>query len=110
MVRRLTNDCATASPAFKTFQRGLDHVTKHLARMIVEDGEGVTKFVEIHVHGAATLSDARRVAEAIANSTLVKCSWYGNDPNWGRLMDAIGYSGCKLREESSIFTTTESSA
>jgi glutamate N-acetyltransferase/amino-acid N-acetyltransferase len=87
------------TPAFKTFQRGLDHVTKHLARMIVEDGEGVTKFVEIHVHGAATLSDARRVAEAIANSTLVKCSWYGNDPNWGRLMDAIGYSGCKLREE-----------
>jgi glutamate N-acetyltransferase/amino-acid N-acetyltransferase len=87
------------TPAFKTFQRGLDHVTKHLARMIVEDGEGVTKFVEIHVHGAANLSDARRAAEAIANSTLVKCSWFGNDPNWGRLMDAIGYSGCKLREE-----------
>jgi glutamate N-acetyltransferase/amino-acid N-acetyltransferase len=87
------------TPAFKTFQRGLDHLTKHLARMIVEDGEGVTKFVEVHVHGAATLSDARRAAEAIANSTLVKCSWFGSDPNWGRLMDAIGYSGCKLREE-----------
>jgi glutamate N-acetyltransferase/amino-acid N-acetyltransferase len=87
------------TPAFKTFQRGLDHVTKHLARMVVEDGEGVTKFVEVQVHGAATLSDARRAAEAIANSNLVKCAWFGNDPNWGRLMDAIGYSGCKLREE-----------
>ena len=87
------------TPAFDKFQRSLDHVTKHLARMIVEDGEGVTKFVEVHVHGAASLSDARRAAEAVAKSTLVKCAWFGGDPNWGRLMDAIGYSGCKLREE-----------
>jgi glutamate N-acetyltransferase / amino-acid N-acetyltransferase len=87
------------SPAFKLFQRGLDHVTKHLARMIVEDGEGVTKFVEVHVHGAASLTDARRAAEAIANSNLVKCAWFGNDPNWGRIMDAVGYSGAKIREE-----------
>jgi glutamate N-acetyltransferase/amino-acid N-acetyltransferase len=85
--------------AFKLFQRALDHVTRHLARMIVEDGEGVTKFVEVHVRGAATHSDARRAAEAVANSKLVKCAWFGNDPNWGRLMDAIGYSGAKLREE-----------
>jgi glutamate N-acetyltransferase/amino-acid N-acetyltransferase len=87
------------TPAFKTFQRGLDHVTRHLARMIVEDGEGVTKFVEVHVHGGASLSDARRAAEAVANSNLVKCAWFGNDPNWGRLMDAVGYSGAKMREE-----------
>ena len=87
------------SPACKAFQAALDHVTKHLARMIVEDGEGVTKFVEVHVHGAASLSDARRAAEAVANSNLVKCAWFGNDPNWGRIMDAVGYSGCKLREE-----------
>jgi glutamate N-acetyltransferase/amino-acid N-acetyltransferase len=87
------------SPSFKLFQRGLDHVTKHLARMIVEDGEGVTKFVEVQVHGAASLSDARRAAEAVANSNLVKCAWFGNDPNWGRIMDAVGYSGAKIREE-----------
>ncbi|MCE9609178.1 MAG: bifunctional glutamate N-acetyltransferase/amino-acid acetyltransferase ArgJ [Chthoniobacter sp.] len=86
-------------PGFKVFQRALDHVTKHLARMIVEDGEGVTKFVEVHVNGAATLSDARRAAEAVANSTLTKCAWFGGDPNWGRIMDALGYSGAKLREE-----------
>jgi glutamate N-acetyltransferase/amino-acid N-acetyltransferase len=85
--------------AFKLFQRALDHVTRHLARLIVEDGEGVTKFVEVHVRGAANHSDARRAAEAVANSKLVKCAWFGNDPNWGRLMDAIGYSGAKLREE-----------
>jgi len=85
--------------AFKTFQRALDHVTRNLARLIVEDGEGVTKFVEVHVRGAANHSDARRAAEAVANSNLVKCAWFGNDPNWGRLMDAIGYSGAKLREE-----------
>jgi len=87
------------SGACKAFQLGLDHVTKHLARMIVEDGEGVTKFVEVQIHGGASLSDARRAAEAVANSNLVKCAWFGNDPNWGRIMDAVGYSGCKVREE-----------
>ena len=44
-------------------------------------------------------SDARRAAEAVANSSLVKCAWFGGDPNWGRIMDAIGYSGAKMREE-----------
>jgi glutamate N-acetyltransferase/amino-acid N-acetyltransferase len=85
--------------AFKLFQKALDHVTRTLARMIVEDGEGVTKFVEVHVNGAASLTDARRVAEAVGNSTLTKCAWFGNDPNWGRIMDAIGYSGARMREE-----------
>ncbi len=84
---------------FKAFQRALDHVTRNLARMIVEDGEGVTKFVEVHVNGATTLSDARKAAEAVANSTLTKCAWFGGDPNWGRIMDALGYSGARLREE-----------
>ncbi len=84
---------------FELFQRALDHVTLSLAKMIVEDGEGVTKFVEVHVNGASSFSDARRAAEAIAKSCLVKCAWFGGDPNWGRIMDAIGYSGVKMREE-----------
>ncbi|HEX8295883.1 MAG TPA: bifunctional glutamate N-acetyltransferase/amino-acid acetyltransferase ArgJ [Chthoniobacteraceae bacterium] len=84
---------------FKLFQRALDCVTRQLARMIVEDGEGVTKFVEVHVNGATSLADARRAAEAVANSKLVKCAWFGCDPNWGRVMDALGYSGAKMREE-----------
>lgn len=87
------------SASFKLFQKALDFVTRSLARMIVEDGEGVTKFVEVHVKGAASLTDARRVAEAVANSTLTKCAWFGGDPNWGRIMDAIGYSGARMREE-----------
>jgi glutamate N-acetyltransferase / amino-acid N-acetyltransferase len=82
-----------------TFAEGLNYITRNLARMIVEDGEGVTKFVEVHVKGAATYQDARRAAEAIANSNLVKCSWYGEDPNWGRIMDAVGYSAARVREE-----------
>ncbi len=89
----------SGSPAFKRFQEALDNVTRNLSRMIVEDGEGVTKFVEVHVHGAATFSDARRAAEAVAKSTLTKCAWFGGDPNWGRIMDAIGYCGVKMREE-----------
>ena len=87
------------SKEFREFQAALDDVTRELAWMIVKDGEGVTKFVEVHVHGAASLADARRAAEAIANSTLVKCAWFGEDPNWGRIMDAIGYCGAKMREE-----------
>lgn len=87
------------TPDYDRFQRALDHVTRNLARLIVEDGEGVTKFVEVHVNGATSFSDARRAAEAIAKSTLVKCAWFGGDPNWGRIMDAVGYSGAKMREE-----------
>ncbi len=81
------------------FQAALDHVTRQLSRMIVEDGESATKFVEVHVRGARTCRDARRAAETIANSTLVKCAWCGNDPNWGRIMDAVGYCGARVREE-----------
>ena len=88
-----------SQPDFAIFQSALDHVTRQLARMIVEDGEGVTKFVEVHVQGAATYHDARKAAEAVAKSTLVKCAWFGGDPNWGRIMDALGYCSVKFREE-----------
>jgi glutamate N-acetyltransferase/amino-acid N-acetyltransferase len=81
------------------FAAGLDYITRNLARMIVEDGEGVSKFVELQVKGAATYQDARKVAEAVANSNLVKSSWYGEDPNWGRIMGAVGYSSAKVQEE-----------
>jgi len=84
---------------YSRFAEGLNFVTRQLARMIVEDGEGATKFVEVHVKGAATYQDTRKAAEAVANSVLVKCSWYGEDPNWGRIMDAVGYSTAKVREE-----------
>jgi glutamate N-acetyltransferase/amino-acid N-acetyltransferase len=85
--------------SFELFQNALNFVTRQLARMIVEDGEGVTRFVEVHVQGAATYHDARKAAEAVAKSTLVKCAWCGGDPNWGRIMDALGYCSVKFREE-----------
>jgi glutamate N-acetyltransferase/amino-acid N-acetyltransferase len=85
--------------SYNKFAEALNFVTRQLARMIVEDGEGVTKFVEVHVKGAATYQDARKAAEAVANSMLVKCAWYGEDPNWGRIMDAVGYSSATVREE-----------
>ena len=104
-VLALANGAAGNKPlkygtkAFKAFQTALDHVMRELAWLIVQDGEGVSKFVEVRVDGAASLADARRAAEAIANSTLVKCAWFGEDPNWGRIMDALGYCDAKMREE-----------
>ena len=69
-----------------------------LADKIVSDGEKITKVVEVKVNGAASADDAEKVARAIGNSLLVKSSWYGEDPNWGRLADAAGYAGAKLVE------------
>lgn len=69
-----------------------------LADKIVSDGEKITRVVEVKVNGAASAEDAEKVARAIGNSLLVKSSWYGGDPNWGRLADAAGYAGAKLVE------------
>jgi glutamate N-acetyltransferase/amino-acid N-acetyltransferase len=94
----LANGASGISPSPKIFREALDTVTRALARMIVEDGEGVSRFVEVEVRHAASRADARRASEAIANSTLVKCAWAGGDPNWGRILDAVGYSGVKMDE------------
>ena len=87
------------SAEFAIFQSALDQVTAALARMIVKDGEGVSRFVDLHVTGARTDAEARLAARAVANSILVKCAWYGGDPNWGRIIDAVGYSGARIRED-----------
>lgn len=83
----------------QNFRAAMLWVMTHLAKAIVADGERVTKFVEVVVKGAATNMDARRVAETVANSLLVKCSWNGGDANWGRIMHAIGYSKARIRED-----------
>ncbi len=75
------------------FAEALKTVCVSLAKQIIADGEGATHLVELEIAGAATESDAVRVAKAIAHSPLVKTAWAGNDPNWGRLLAAIGYSG-----------------
>jgi glutamate N-acetyltransferase/amino-acid N-acetyltransferase len=83
----------------KMFQAALNHVTLELAKMIVRDGEGVHRVVTVRVNGAKTIQDADAAARAVANSALVKTSWHGGDPNWGRIIDAIGYSAATVVEE-----------
>ena len=103
---RLRRAASVATPSgrldrvspYQTFQDALNFVTLELAKMIVRDGEGVTRFITLHVHGARTPRDADAVARSVANSTLVKTSWFGGDPNWGRILCAIGYSTAKVDE------------
>jgi glutamate N-acetyltransferase/amino-acid N-acetyltransferase len=83
----------------QTFQHGLNHVCLELAKKIVRDGEGVSRFVTVKVEGARNSSDADAAARAVANSALVKTSWHGGDPNWGRIIDALGYSPARIVEE-----------
>ena len=74
------------------FAEAVNKVCAELARKCVSDGEKVTKFVKMKVTGAKTENDAEKVARCVANSLLVKSSWYGSDPNWGRIIDAAGYA------------------
>jgi glutamate N-acetyltransferase / amino-acid N-acetyltransferase len=83
----------------REFGAALGQVCTSLARQVVADGEGVSHVIELHIHGAASNPDALRVAKAIAHSPLVKTAWAGCDPNWGRLMAAIGYSGAQIDPE-----------
>ena len=83
----------------KTFQAALNHVCLELAKMIVRDGEGITRVVTVRVTGAKSNADADAAARAVGNSALVKTSWCGGDPNWGRIIDALGYSPATVVEE-----------
>jgi glutamate N-acetyltransferase / amino-acid N-acetyltransferase len=83
----------------KKFQAALNFVCLELAKKIVRDGEGVHRVVTVRVNGAKTVQDADAAARAVANSALVKTSWHGGDPNWGRIIDAIGYSPATVVEE-----------
>jgi glutamate N-acetyltransferase/amino-acid N-acetyltransferase len=89
----------TQNSEFKIFQSALNHVCLELAKMIVRDGEGVSKFVTVRVNGAKNFADADAAARAVANSALVKTSWHGGDPNWGRIIDSLGYSAATIVEE-----------
>ena len=85
--------CRLEAKSLPYFEEGLERVCEELAKMIARDGEGATKFVEIAVHGAECFHDAKRVAKAIAHSALVKTALHGEEPNWGRIVCAAGYSG-----------------
>jgi len=87
---------SAAHPAYRIFYDALEYLLVKLSKMIVVDGEGATKFIEIEVVGAASEETAVKAARAIANSNLVKTAIYGEDANWGRILAAIGYSGIEF--------------
>lgn len=92
-------EVTSGGTAIKAFTRLLTELCVKLARMIVEDGEGATKFVEIRVKGAQSDKEARKAAKAISESMLVKTAFFGADPNWGRILAAIGMAGIHLDQE-----------
>lgn len=98
----LANGAAGASPLleddeeFARFTSALTALTTELARMVVRDGEGASKLVSITLRGARTPGDARRAAQAVMTSPLVKTAIYGGEPNWGRVLAAVGRSGAAV--------------
>ena len=80
------------------FQQALNQVCIHLAKSIARDGEGATRLIEVIIRGAASVSDARLAARAVVSSPLVKTAVHGNDPNWGRIVAAVGASGVEVVE------------
>ncbi len=80
----------------REFGRALETIFLNIAKAMIRDAEGATKFVEVNVRKAQSREDARLVAKAIASSNLVKCALFGSDPNWGRIAAAVGYSGAHV--------------
>jgi glutamate N-acetyltransferase/amino-acid N-acetyltransferase len=87
------NQLTKDHPDWEVFKEGLKIVCESLAKSIAKDGEGATKLIEVQVNGAFSNDAARAVGKAIISSNLVKTAIYGTDPNWGRIVSAIGYSG-----------------
>src|SRR5207245_623823 len=80
----------------EALERAVLEVARHLARSIARDGEGATKLMTVRVRDAASVEDARIAARAVASSSLVKTAIHGGDPNWGRIVCALGYSGAEM--------------
>jgi len=99
MVLVLANGASgvrVAKEELPAFEEALTAVCLQLARAIARDGEGASKYLEVLVKGAHSLSDARRAARAVAGSALVKTAVAGADPNWGRILAAVGYAGIEF--------------
>ncbi|MCX7770670.1 MAG: bifunctional glutamate N-acetyltransferase/amino-acid acetyltransferase ArgJ [Proteobacteria bacterium] len=89
----------TIRSGYKDFLEALKKICISLAKMIVRDGEGATKVIEINVKNAKSAKDAKKIAKTVANSPLVKTAFFGEDPNWGRIIAAIGRSGVSIKKE-----------
>jgi len=105
MVTVLANGAAgnplidSVNDDYAAFTAALKQVCTELAKLVARDGEGASKFLEITVSGAANFADAKQAAMAIAKSPLVKTAFFGQDPNWGRIICAVGYSGAQVIPE-----------
>ena len=84
------------------FQEALNCVTKYLARLIAEDGEGISHLITVTVTGAKDEKDALEVSNTVVSSSLVKTAIFGKDPNWGRIMMAIGNANAEIIRDSKI--------
>lgn len=113
MVVILANGASSAMPSedeaeVELFREALEWVCCELAKMIIQDGEGATKFISINVKGASNDSEARQAGMSIANSVLVKTAFFGEDANLGRILAAVGHSGVKLKpEEVDVYFASE---
>lgn len=92
------------SEEYQQFYTALKTVCTELAQLVVRDGEGATKFLEINVTGAVSFADAKCAAMAVAKSPLVKTAFFGQDPNWGRILCAVGYSGATTELDKTSLT------
>ncbi len=91
--------CLTNSTDLEALEEGLLQIARELALLIVKDGEGATKAVEIVVTGASGVGVAEKICRAVANSALVKTAFFGQDANWGRIIAAVGYAGVEIKPE-----------
>jgi len=89
-------EAGTAGKDFKTFQTAVGEVLRELSRLVVKDGEGATRVVDIFVQGAKNPGEAEKIARTVAYSPLVKTAFFGGDPNWGRIVCAVGYAGAAI--------------
>ncbi len=99
MANGMAGNTALTEADSKGFARGLETVMGELAQMIVRDGEGATKVIHMEIKGAHSASDALKAARTVGNSSLVKTACYGQDPNWGRIMAALGRADIVMDEE-----------
>lgn len=97
------NEKITAKNAdYEKFYSTLENICRELSKKIAADGEGATKFLTINVNGAESFADAKKIGMSVAKSPLVKTAFFGEDPNWGRVICAVGYSGVKINPSSTV--------
>jgi glutamate N-acetyltransferase/amino-acid N-acetyltransferase len=99
MANGMAGNRALTEADLKAFAKGLESVMGELAQMIVRDGEGATKVIHMEIKGAHSASDALKAVRTVGNSSLVKTACYGQDPNWGRIMAALGRANIVMDEE-----------